>query len=70
MYVFWEERVTLPLIIWMDVDEPFWGPQTSWKSSVGAQEKSEGACSPSTTNTTLKRSLASTILSTSTLMVL
>ena len=53
----------------MLVEEPFCGPHTTVKSSPASHWKSEGACSPSTTNTTLKRSSCSTMLCTSTRML-
>ena len=56
-------------MIWTLVEVPFCGPHTTVKSSPGSHWKSDGECSPSTTNTTLKRSDSSTILCTSTRMV-
>ena len=61
--------MVLPFTMDTLVEVPFWGPQTRVKSSLGVHWKSEGACSPSTTKTTLNRSESSTILCTSTRMV-
>ena len=62
MYVVWEDLVFFPFTMLIEVELPFWGPHTSWKSSPGDQLKSDGAVSPSIMNVTLNCSPSDTSL--------
>ena len=63
-----EERVLLPFTMLTEVEVPFCGPHTSWKSFPTSHWKSVGAWSPLTMKVTLNCSFTPTRLGAWTLM--